>query len=672
MRNLIKNVIVVLGLILISFSLIAASIVKNSNGDAPTIFANPTFPNQYTLKAGQTYPQGYADLTYKMMNVPGQVGMYGSYEQSILFIEIINVTGLPAGLQYTQDVNSRNPLSNGFYLFGTIPADVTPGVYTVTITGKDGAVPANTADQIIYLTIGTEAAPPTPNNQTPQISGNVGEQPPLALPPLNLPLTNYFTSSVAIDGFKTVGATDPASFGISLDATSGNFSGTYTQAGTYTIQVEAHNIAGWSAPLSVIFSISAPPVPVNQTPDLAGNIGDSVPVNLPPLNSPLNQYFVSSLPIDSFQLTGGDDPQSFGLTFVTSTGNFSGVYTQAGTFAVKVAAHNSAGWSAALPVTFTISAPPTPLNEEPSLSGNVGDAVPVNLPPLNTPVSQYFTSALPIDSYKLAGGDNPQTFGLTFDTGTGNFTGTYTQEGSFTVQVSAHNKAGWSSPLTINFAINQPPIPNTQTPRITGTINDTVPIDLPPFNTPLSSYFKSSLPIDTYKIIGTVDPGSFGLQFNTSSGNFSGTYTQAGLFAVQVAAHNSAGWSIPLTVNFLIADIPPPPTAATLLCPTTTDLGQGIPPQTYTVHDSIGNSYILELSPRSVGMLNTFYGASITVGTTQNTLACDYTSGSTVGPSITYLYNALPTNSYITDGNNCMNQSGPEGCVINIPPADFK
>ena len=104
-----------------------------------TIYTNPDFPKDYYLSPGQDFPHGNPDLSFNMMNVPGQMGLYDSYEQTILYIIIPTITGLPAGLSYDQDLNSRRPLSNLLYLFGTIPLDVKQGVYTVTITGQDGA-----------------------------------------------------------------------------------------------------------------------------------------------------------------------------------------------------------------------------------------------------------------------------------------------------------------------------------------------------------------------------------------------------------------------------------------------------------------------------------------------------------------------------------------------------
>lgn len=232
-----------------------------------TIYANQNFPQHYYLNPGQDYPHGNPDISFKLMNVPGQMGMFDSYEQTILYINIFNISGLPAGLSFDQDSNSRRPLSNSLYLFGTLPADVKQGVYTVIISGLDGAVPANTADAVIYLHIGATASAPVPAQQTPEINGNLGDTVPTDLPPLNKPINAYFTSSLAIDGYQLSGGTPPESFGLNFDPVSGNFSGSYSQAGNFTVNVQAHNSAGWSTPLYVVFNIIAitPPPPNSAT-----------------------------------------------------------------------------------------------------------------------------------------------------------------------------------------------------------------------------------------------------------------------------------------------------------------------------------------------------------------------------------------------------------------------
>ena len=568
MRSIVKNVnVIFFWFVLFICPLLMGASADKHAAQPKTIYANKNFPNNYYLTPGQSYKKGDAKLTYKMMNIPGQPGMFDSYEQTILYIKIIKVTGLPKGLTYSQDLDTRYPLGNTFYIYGQLAADVTQGVYEVTLRGQDGAVPTNLADEIIYLHIGTGTIPP--------------------------------------------------------------------------------------------------PAPVTQTPVITANLGDQAPLNLPPLNVTLANYFTTTTTIDSFKIMDGIDPATFGLSFDTSKGNFSGTYTAAGNYEVQVAAHNSGGWSSPLLVTFNISAPPAPVLTAPALTGNIGDTVPVNLPPLDKAMSAYFTSSIAIDSYKLTGGDDPQTLGLTFSTANGNFTGNYTKTGSFTVNVAAHNSAGWSKSLAVTFDISQPPVPNDQQPQLTGNVADTVPTLLPPLNMTLSSYFTSALAIDSFKIVGTTNPSSLGLTFDTTSGNFAGAYTQAGTFAVQVAAHNSAGWSNPLTINFVINQVTP--SQATLLCPTVAELGNGgMPPQTFTITDSAGNPYLLTATDSSVGMLFSFYGATITNGINQSTLMCQYTSGSSVGPNIMYKSASLPANAFISSGNSCFNKPDPGACVINM------
>ena len=168
------------------------------------------------------------------------------------------------------------------------------------------------------------------------VIGNVGEHPPETIPPLNKSLTSYFTNNEAIDAFQIRGDLNPAIFGIALMSPGGNFTGTYTQAGIYAVQVAAHNAGGWSTPLTITFNISAPPIAASAGPVITATVGDAMPVNVQPLNQPVSNYFTSTLPIDNYQLVGGDSPQSLGLQFDAATASFAGNFSQVGNFSALV------------------------------------------------------------------------------------------------------------------------------------------------------------------------------------------------------------------------------------------------------------------------------------------------------------------------------------------------
>jgi hypothetical protein len=238
----------------------AVSISVVAYDGSSTIYANINFPKDYYLNVGQSYQQGDENLTYKMAAVAGQNGLFASDDQSILYVEIVTVTDLPNGLSWTQHTDTEHPANNLFYLYGTVPVDITPGVYQVKVQGQDGARRQNKATQVINLHI-ISIPLPQPTQATLAISGTLGA----TLNADNTPnISQYFRApNGAQMEYKVVDtSTLPLpSNSISLNP-NGEFQGRYRQVGVFpNVQVVAKTVnqTEYGPPLTITFTVTETP-----------------------------------------------------------------------------------------------------------------------------------------------------------------------------------------------------------------------------------------------------------------------------------------------------------------------------------------------------------------------------------------------------------------------------
>ena len=672
MRHHIINIIKVLFFVCLCPFLMGAHKTIALQGSS-TIFPNPEFQQDYPvdyqqghyIMTGVNYAEGDSELSYKMATVINQIGMFDSSSKSITFIKIVNVQGLPPGLQIDQTVDRKHPQDNTLFFYGIIPATVAPGVYTVTVTAQDLAVPTNFATQTINLHIASNV--PQPTQPTKIVNGLVGQTP-------NIGNMSQFFNPQGIQQFRIQDASTLPP-GISF-STSGDFTGSYTQAGVYNqVEIQGYN-QDWGSPINVIFYISqpdSPPVPVTDPTinpmNVNANLHDAVNI------ANMSGYFTlktGASSISSYRLYDASKLPP-GVTF-TPDGNFHGAYNANGSFPnVQVQAINKTNvWSDPFTINFAVAIPdsvPQPVSNHLSVVANINDPVASGLNVLNG--FTLNTGASAISAYEIDASvpnTTPLPNGVTF-TSDGSLHGQYLAAGQYTVAVRAENKLQiWSGPYFVDFAISIPDSPPT--PALPGSQTFNLTVGEPIQNVGnMSSYFNlatGATAINAYQFQNSaIVPSTVTL----SAGVLSGSFALPGTYTIAIQAENNTNiWSQPYTFIFNVTTVAVPP--STLTCPSLqqviTNCDQASP--TVTVQDSINTSYQFTRASCQ-GFIVGFNNAELGTNTSYPSgLACVY-SDSLGRPSAVYVLNPAPQNMYYqTAGNtvaNCTNTV--TACQFSIP-----
>jgi len=259
--------------------------------------------------------------------------------------------------------------------------------------------------------------------------------------PQNVAITTraYGAKFEDLDGgtaaYSLVGGAIP---GLSLDSTTGDYTGTPTTIGTYSNRkVRRTDNEGNTADSNAFaYVIGAPPVPPLKLSDITS---DSFTVNVAISTKACGSSFSGGT---SFALNLS---LPTGLSFNTGTGDITGTPTVAGVYAgFVVTATNAAGSTASNPFSLTvISATPT----APVFVGLIPDiAQSTSATTMTLNVSGYFTGT--VDSYVVS--PDPPT-GITFDPATAIFTIDLSVAEEWAGAVSALNING--SDTSNNFGI---------------------------------------------------------------------------------------------------------------------------------------------------------------------------------------------------------------------------
>ena len=335
-------------------------------------------------------------------------------------------------------------------------------------------------------------------------------------------------SSFYFGPFALNALSSPATFsatgrpaGVSIDALTGELSGTPTQTGTFTLVVTATNVTGSdSRSYSLVVQ---PPAPVITSPAAATAVAGTA-----------FSYTTVTVPPTGITFTAGGLPAGWALS---GAGVLTGTPTSAAPITVTITASNATG-AAILPLVISPTLPPNaPAYAGPAaVAGTVGEA-------LN--FTANFGSGTTV--YAVTAGNLPP--GLSLNSGTGAVTGTPTTAGVFATTLSA-TRSGLVALAEISFQINPPataPVVVVTGGNVrTGTVG-----------TALGPIALTASPAATSFNIGTL-PAGLSAGGTPTAPSISGTPTLPGVFNVSLTASNAAGAG---PVTALAVSIDPHPQA---------------------------------------------------------------------------------------------------------------
>ena len=312
--------------------------------------------------------------------------------------------------------------------------------------------------------------------------------------------------------------------GLAINPASGLITGTPTVAGLFSVPLSATNVAGSSAPLTLLLNVrpsALSPVVTSATTAL-GTQGSVFSYTVTASNMPATTPLPAG---NGYTATGLPD----GVALNAATGVITGTPAVTGTFTVLLTATNDAGTSAPRALAITVRA---------SLAA----------PQITSTNNVAATSNAPF-GYQIRGTNSPTSFDatdrpawLSVDTNTGALAGTPPLPGRFLATLSATNAAGTGLPLLLTITAS----PASGSPVITssgfanGRAGSAFTFALAATNSPLS-FAASGLPA--------------GLSLAPATGIIAGVPTVPGVFRVEVSAVNAigVGGSRVLTLNLAAA-----------------------------------------------------------------------------------------------------------------------
>ncbi|KSB89962.1 hypothetical protein AS593_00360 [Caulobacter vibrioides] len=373
--------------------------------------------------------------------------------------------------------------------------------------------------------------------------------PTLALNPTSLSAATqhsaYSATVVATGGtapysYALIGTPVP---GLTLDPATGELSGTPTAPGTFNFTIRATDSSTGTGPFSVnqgyglVVNVPAPPTPGAVSVTVAANSTGNT------INPALSGVPATSVTVATPPTHGTATVSGMAFTYDPTPG-FSGTDT------FTYTATNAGGTSAAATVTITVTAPTLVVTGAPA-GGTVGVVY----------TNTTFIASTGTVPYTFSGTGLPP--GLVLNTA-GVLSGIPTAGGTFNAVITATDTYGATGSATFSITIASPTLSLTPTSLPAGD-----------YGVAYSQTFQTSggaLPY-TYAVTGALPTG---VTLNPSTGELSGTPTEAGSFPLTVTVTDSAGGTGPYStsVNVTLAINQ---AAAPVVDPTSTTTPAGSP-----------------------------------------------------------------------------------------------
>lgn len=404
------------------------------------------------------------------------------------------------------------------------------GSYTVTFTVKDSEF---SVDQPVTITV-------VHVNRVPVIetinAQNVDENKNLTLK------INATDPDKEDEGKVTVSVTNlPQGAVFDAPTTTISWTPTYEQAGTYSgITVTASDPAGLSAQATFDITVNN----VNLAPEIAAIQPQTVDENNP-MSVTLSASDPDKEDVGKIVLSVENMPEGALFDATTGTITWTPTYDQSGTYTVKAIATDAEGLKAETDLTINVNN----VNRSPEIQPITAQTIDENSA-LSVPIVVSDPDKEDAGNLKIAAENLPQGATLNESAATINWTPTYDQSGSYTVNVSVADKAGLKASTSFDITVNHV----NRAPQFSTVSDQTVEE-----NSALKVVLSATDPDkeDNNKVKISVNNLPKGASFDEASNTLSWTpdFKQKGSYTVNAVATDPSGLTSETSFNITVTNL---------------------------------------------------------------------------------------------------------------------